>query len=58
MSKSIKTEEMNGKTYWQSLKELSDNPDIQDLMQSEDKDKSNGFSRREFLGIMGASTGR
>ena len=46
---------LTGKTYWQSLKELSDNPDIQDLMQSEDKDKSNGFSRREFLGIMGAS---
>ena len=46
---------LTGKTYWQSLKELSDNPDIQDLVQSEDKDKSNGFSRREFLGIMGAS---
>ncbi len=35
---------LTGKTYWQSLKELSDNPDIQDLVQSEDKDKSNGFS--------------
>jgi MoCo/4Fe-4S cofactor protein with predicted Tat translocation signal len=55
MSKSKKIEELSGKTYWQSLKELSDNPDIQDLVQSEDNDKNNGFSRREFLGLMGAS---
>jgi len=55
MSKSQKTEEMNGKTYWQSLKELSDNPDIQNLVISDEKEDNKGFSRREFLGLMGAS---
>ena len=47
--------DLNGKTYWQSLKEISDNPDIQELMQSKDKDENKGFSRREFLRLMGAS---
>lgn len=55
MSNDKKLIELNGKTYWQSLKEISDNPDIQALMQSKEKDGNKGFSRREFLGLMGAS---
>jgi len=55
MSKSKKIEELNGKTYWQSLQELSENPEIQELIQSDNADENNGFSRREFLGLMGAS---
>ena len=55
MSKQKNIDEMNGKTYWQSLQELSDNPDIQGLGQSKDEDEKNGFSRRKFLGMMGAS---
>lgn len=55
MSTDKKIVELTGKTYWQSLKEISDNPDIQELMQSEDKDDNKGYSRREFLGLMGAS---
>ncbi|MEE8342134.1 MAG: TAT-variant-translocated molybdopterin oxidoreductase [Candidatus Neomarinimicrobiota bacterium] len=55
MSTIKKTVELTGKTYWQSLKEISDNPDIQELLQSEDIDEKKGFSRRDFLGLMGAS---
>ncbi len=55
MSVDKKIIELTGKTYWQSLKEISDNPDILELMQSENKDDDKGFSRREFLGLMGAS---
>ncbi len=55
MSTDKKIVELSGKTYWQSLKEISDNPDIQEIMQSEDKGDNKGYSRREFLGMMGAS---
>lgn len=54
MSKTTKTMEMQGKEYWQSLKELSDNPEIQAVINKEEKENSN-FSRREFLSLMGAS---
>jgi len=54
MSKETKTMEVQGKEYWQSLKEISDNPEIQAVIKEEEKVNSN-FSRREFLNLMGAS---
>jgi len=54
MSKKVKTAKLTGKRYWQSLNELTENSDIQDVVGKEEKE-ANGFSRREFLGLMGAS---
>ena len=54
MSKEVKTADLNGKKYWQSLRELSENSDIQELV-GQDNKESDGFSRREFISIMGAS---
>ncbi len=54
MSKEVKSAKPTGKKYWQSLAELSDNKDIQAVV-AKDKNESNGFSRREFLNLMGAS---
>jgi len=45
----------NGKIYWQSLKELTGHANIQETIQSQEIEKSKGVSRREFLGLMGAS---
>lgn len=53
MSETVNEKTITGRTYWQSLRELSEHSDIQELIEKEDK--INGFSRREFLGLMGAS---
>ena len=54
MNKTSKKMEMQGKEYWQSLKELTNNPEIQAII-SKDENENNNFSRREFLNLMGAS---
>jgi len=45
----------NGKMYWQSLKELTERSDIQETIHSDKLKDNKGVSRREFLGLMGAS---
>ncbi len=55
MNKDSKTTKIMGKRYWKSLKELHGNPDSQELMQQNDNNENNSYSRRDFLGLMGAS---
>jgi molybdopterin-containing oxidoreductase family iron-sulfur binding subunit len=50
-----------GKKYWRSLEELADTEAFQELMRQEFPEQSAesppGFSRRQFLALMGASLG-
>src|SRR6201998_3498747 len=55
-------EDLKGKRYWRSLEELADTPEFRDWLHREfpagaSEIEGGGFSRRNFLRIMGASLG-
>ncbi|MCH7755799.1 TAT-variant-translocated molybdopterin oxidoreductase [candidate division KSB1 bacterium] len=50
---------LNGKQYWRSLEEVAETEEFQQWVENEFRhspmDWNNGFSRRKFLQLMGAS---